>query len=139
MPLLDHVATYLDAQSTRFTVPTNLMKTIMLDASTKIPDTVTVLYETAGLPPVHAFSTGSGVNRLFERPTLEVMCRSTSYQTARANAFTVFTLLDGLNAQTLSSVSYRSIAAVQSPFPLFRDQSDRWVFTATYDVEKSTG
>lgn len=139
MPLLDAIAAYLDAQSTAFTVGAtgNLMKAVMLD-SPGVPNTVTVLYESAGQSPVRAFSTGSGT-RLYERPILEVVCRSTSYATARSNAYTAFSILDGLAAATLSSVAYRSVEAVQSPFHLHRDENDRYVWSTTYQIEKTTG
>ena len=53
MPLLDDIATFLDAQSTAFTLLSgtsgNLAKAIMLDHSA-VDDTIAVLYETGGSP-----------------------------------------------------------------------------------------
>lgn len=144
--LLDDVATYLAGQSTAFTILAgtggNLAKAKSLD-HTPAPDTLTVLYETAGFGPVHTFSTSTGTaTRDHERPGLQVLCRSTSYQTARNNADTVFTLLDGLAGTVLSTasgVTYRSIDAVQSPFFLQRDANDRTVISVNFNVGKSTG
>ena len=137
--LLDDIAAYLDANSTALLVGStgNLFKGIMLDEG---PNTVTVLYEGSGQASVKAFSTSTGsVDRLYEQPTLDVLCRSTSYQTARTNAETVFGLLDGLVDQTLSGTRYRSIEALGSPGFISRDQNERFVIGVTFDVQKEIG
>ena len=139
MALLDEVATYLDAQSTSFTVGAtgNLVKSAMLDSVT-VPNTLTGLYETPGRSLVHAFSTSAtGITRVFERPNLQVLCRSTSYVTARTNAQTALTILDGLNDTSLSGTRYISVAALQSPYLLARDEDQRYIVALNFAVEKA--
>lgn len=146
--LLDDTADYLAANSTAFTILSgtqgNLAKQRSLD-HTPAPDALTVLHETAGLSPIHTFSTSTGsVTRDHERPGLQVLARSpsTDPQAGRDNAETVYTLLDGLAGVVLSTgsgVTYRSIDAVQSPFFLQRDSNDRDIYAVNFNVEKSTG
>ena len=113
--LLDDIAAYLDSNSTALLVGStgNLFKGILLDEG---PDTVTVLYEGSGQSSVKAFSTSTGsVSRLYERPTLDVLCRSTSYQTARTNAETVFGLLDGLVDHFINAKWSNSMMPISRP------------------------
>ena len=134
--LLDDVATYLAANSTRLTVGTNLTKAFMPDT----PSTCTTLYETGGLFPLHYFSTSQ--TRGYERPGLQVLSRSTDYQTARTVLEDVFTLLDGLANTTLpttSGIAYVMVDAVQSPFLVDRDQNDRFRLAVNFTITKATG
>ncbi len=143
MALLDDLATYLAAQSTAFTVLSgtggNLVKGQALDA-TPAPDTLTALYDTAGFAPVHTFSTSTGqVTRDHTRPSFQALVRSTSYQTAQARAQTIFETFDGLAGVSLPTATgtlYRSIAAVQSPFFLQRDDNHRVIFSVNFQVER---
>ena len=135
--LLNDIATYLEAQSTRLTVGVNLTKSFMPDT----PDTVTTLYETGGLFPLHAFSTGGGT-RIYERPGLQVLSRSTDYEVARAVLEDVFVILDGLANTTLptaTGVAYAAVDAVQSPFEIGRDSNDREKLSVNFTIMKSTG
>ena len=134
--LLDDLASYMAAQSTQFTVGVSMTKTFMPDA----PDTLTTLYETGGFSPVHYFSTGQ--TRDVERPSLQVIARSTSYQVARTNIEEVFTLLDGIHDRglpTTTGTHYQSIDAIQSPFSLGRDENERWRLAVNFTITKSTG
>ena len=135
--LLDDVATYLESESTRLTVGVDLTKGFMPDT----PSTVTTLYETGGVFPLNAFSTGGGT-RIYERPALQVLSRSTDYQTVRATIEDVFTILDGVANTTLptaTGVRYGSIDAVQSPFSVGRDSNDRFEMSVNFLVLKTTG
>jgi hypothetical protein len=135
--LLDDVATYLEAQSTRLTIGVNLTKSFQPDT----PSTVTTLLETGGLFPLHAFTTGSGT-RYYEQPTLQVLSRSTDYQTVRATIESVFTILDGVNNTNLptsTGVRYAAIDAIQSPFSIGRDSNDRFEMSVNFTIMKSTG
>lgn len=105
------------------------------------PNTVTTIYETGGAGPLNAFSTGGGT-RIYEQPSIQIITRSTSYETARNIQETVFTALDGVNNQTVpstGSVHYGSIDAVQSPFLISRDSNNRFKVGVNFDVLKSTG
>jgi hypothetical protein len=142
--ILDDLVTYLDAQSTALSLLSgtggNLSKAFMPDAS-PAPNTMVTLYETGGRAPVHVFTT-STQTRLHEQPTVQVLSRSSSYQTARNNAETVFGILDGI-ANTLlptaTGIRYVSIEAIQSPFSIGRDANDRHLVSCNYQIMKATG
>lgn len=140
--LLDDVATYLAAQSTKFSVGAtgSVWKSLMLDEG-GVPNTVIVLYEQAGTRNSYAFSTGAGVTTLVERPRLQIIARSTSYSTARDRAETAYTILDGLSQAlpTSTGTTYHSIEAVQAPFFIGRDESDRFLVSCNYQIEKAVG
>ena len=144
MPLLDDIATFLDAQSTAFTLLSgtsgDLAKQIMLDHSA-VSDTIAVLYETAGVANDYTFSTSSFSARVaMERPSFQILSRSTAYQTARDRAQTAYTILDGLAGRSLPTATgtlYQEIVAVQAPFFLQRDDNDCFIVAANYNVRKN--
>lgn len=126
MAFLDEIARYIDKNSTTLTLATNLWKSWIPD---KAPATSVLVLERGGIAPSRGLGSTSGP--VFETPSVQVLSRSTSYQTARANAETIYRLLDKVANQTLyptSSTStggtyYVSIDALQSPFPIGRDGS----------------
>lgn len=135
--ILDDVATYLEANSTRLTIGVNLTKGFMPEN----PSTVTTMFETGGVSPLHYFSTSTGT-RGYERPGLMIHSRSTSYETARSIIEDVYTILDGTantNLPTSTGVRYVSIDAVQSPFLIGRDSNDRFLLSVNFIVTKTTG
>ena len=136
--ILDDVAKYLSTTVTALTLGTNLTKGFMPDS----PDTVVTVFETGGYRPTHFLTTGVQT-RVYENPGIMVHARSTDYQTARNQADSVFTTLDGINNRMLPTTSgprhYVSIDAVQSPFSIGRDKNDRFVFSVNFDVTKTTG
>lgn len=140
--LLDDVATYIDTNSTALSVGAtgNLLKAQLLDS---IPaDTCVALYEQSGTVTSQSFSTGStGAAVEFENPNLQVISRSTSYTTARTNAQTIFTLLDGLSATlpTATGTNYLSIDALQSPFSIGKDRNERWLVSVNFAIRKVIG
>ena len=139
--ILDDIATYVDSNSTALALNTNLFKSILLD-STTYPHSVVVLYEPPGSPNSYVFSTSSGGATVSaEHPALQVLSRSTAYQTARNRAQTVYTLLDGLSEQNLptstSTGHYNEITAVQAPFFLERDNNDRFIVAVNFNVSKT--
>ena len=134
--LLNDAFTYLQANSTRLS-STNLTLGFMPET----PATVTTLYESAGLFPLHFFSTSTGT-RGYEQPALQAISRSTSYQTARNTAEDIFTVLDnvaGANLPTATGPLYVRIDAVQSPFQIDRDDNDRFRIGVNFNVIKTTG
>jgi hypothetical protein len=135
--ILDDVATYLAANSTRLTVGVNLTKGYM-PAS---PASVVTIFETPGLPPINQFSTGD-LYRVYEQPSMMIHSRSTDYQTGRLVMEDVFTILDGVanrGLPTSSGVWYAGIDAVQSPFDLGQDSNDRHIMSVNFNVQKTTG
>lgn len=143
--LLDDVATYLDTQSTALAIFSgttgNLGKSIALDVGT-VPDTFVSLYETPGVPNGYTMSTGIRATVAYESPVLQVLSRSASYATARTNAQTVYTILDGLAGQNLptsTGTTYLDFSAVQAPFLLQRDEHDRYIVSVNFNVRKQVG
>lgn len=139
MPLLDAVAQYVEDQ-TGFTIGSSsgtLSKAVMLDSQ---PDTLIGFYETGGAAPAHTFSTSTALtNVAFERPNLQVISRSTSYATARANIETVYTTLDGVHDATLTGTRYLSISAIQAPFDIGDDGNGRHRVSVNFTVWKEVG
>ena len=144
MPILEEVALYLEAGSTALSLggaAGSLQMSIMTDS---MPDTVVSLFEDSGGPTVQAFSTGSsGAARVYEQPGIQALSRSTSYQTARANAGIVYDLLDGISNTTMTgstgtAVTYLSVDADQPPFPLGRDDQERHLVSVNFSVKKAT-
>jgi hypothetical protein len=137
--LLDDIAAHIATNSTLFTVGANgnLTKAVMLDGS---PDTVCTLYEQQGVFSVQAFSSSTGTAAVvWERPNLQLLSRSTSYQTARTRAETVYRLLDGLGDVTMSGTRYVAIDAVAPPFSAGRDQNQRFLVSVNFNVQKEPG
>lgn len=100
------------------------------------PEKAVAVYETGGLPSVHAMSTGPG-NAAATLPRIQVLVRSPAYSTGRQKAHDAFRLLDGLRERTINGVRYLWIAAVQTePFPIGRDENDRPLIACNYDVVK---
>lgn len=104
------------------------------------PDDAFLLTETGGRGPINAMSTGPG-NAALEVAGLQVLRRSSSYATARLGMQTVMNLLDGLSERTINSTRYSYVEAVQVPFSLMRDESERSILAVNFLAykDKSTG
>lgn len=139
MPILAELGAYIETNSTAtFKLggsTGNLQLSIMDDT---MPNTVVVLYETGGSGTAYTFSTGAGVARAYEQPTIQVLSRSTSYQTARNNAGNIYDLLDGLSNTTMTGVTYLSIEAAQPPFSIGRDENNRHRVSVNFNIRKQT-
>ena len=143
MSIADDIAAYLVAQSTAFTLLSgtsgNLGKMVMLD-NAHVADTFASIYETGGGASEYAFSTSTGAATIvFERPSFQVLSRSTVYTTARSQAQTAYTLLDGLagkNLPTATGTRYLQITAIQSPFFVNRDENERYIVSVNFDAWK---
>ena len=129
MALLDDVADLLTTGGITTTIYRgNLVET---------PSDAIGLQETGGISPVRAMSTGPG-KAVFERPTFQIIRRSTSYDTARTEMTTILSLLDGLSQRTINSTRYAYIEATQSPFSLGRDDSDRAMLALNFSAVRTT-
>ncbi len=144
MPLLDDIAHYLDDQSSSFTILSgtggagNLSKGWMPDHA-KSPNTVLALLETGGGPPHWSLSTGT-TSPDWEQAGLQVLSRSTSYATARSQAYLAYRLLDVVANKTLPHTSsgtvYLRIDATQPPFSIGRDGNGRFLHSLNFTVLK---
>jgi hypothetical protein len=135
--ILDDLLTYLAAQSTALTVRSGSGGNLSISHMPDSPDTAVTIYETPGASPIYVMSTsGSSALRAFEQPRVQVISRSSSYQTARTNADTVFDILDGYvgTLPTATGTSYLQITAVQSPFSLGRDENGRYEISCNYEA-----
>ena len=97
------------------------------------PDSLIGILETGGLPNVHTMSTGPGRAAL-ERPRVQVMVRSTSYQAGRVRSQQVLNLLDGLRDRTINGAAYHWAASVSPPAYLGQDENNRHLFSTNYDI-----
>lgn len=143
MSLVDDIVGFLTTSSTQFTLNAgtsggNISKQISLDGAA--PDTLTAVYETAGVANAYVMSTSTGsADVAFERPSFQILSRSTSYATARSRAQTAYTLLDGLaqrNLPTSTGTLYLEVVANQAPFFLQRDGNERFIVATNYTVRK---
>ena len=145
MSLVDDIATFLDASSTAFTLLSgtagNLAKMIGLDHE-HAGNTMAVIYETPGGASEFSFSTSTGApTTQFERQSFQILSRSTTWTTARSQSQVAHALLDGLTSRSLPTATgtrYIQITAVQPPFYLQRDENDRFIASANYDVWRET-
>lgn len=134
MPLLDALATYIDAQ-TALTAATDLFKQFLPDS----PDACVAIFEYAGLPPIHTF--GANTQAILERPKFQVICRNAAgeYDLARSQAETLYTLLEKLSDTSLSGTLYIRIEALHSPFALEPDAKGRTLVACSYLATKAVG
>ena len=86
------------------------------------PATCVILYETAGRAPEHLFGPGPPA---YEYRGMQVVTRAATHPTAVALAREVWTALLGIVNQTVGGARYLRCDALQSPFPLDRDDKKR--------------
>lgn len=142
MSVVDDIASFLESNSTAFTrfagSTGNLARQRMIDDIAT--DTVTVVYETAGLFNVYGMSTSTGTaDLIYEQPGFQILARSSDYPTARANADAAYDLLDGLAGRSLPTSTgtyYQEITAQQPPFFSGNDQNHRYIISTNYIVAK---
>lgn len=131
--ILDDIADYLSSGGIG-TAGTDIFKGLF---PSEAPDACVAIYEAGGMEPVKTMAAGPNTS-VVERPHVEVVCRAGAfdYATARTKAHAVFKLLDGLPTRTINGTLYEWASAVQSPFPLGRDQNDRPRIACIYRVVK---
>jgi hypothetical protein len=130
---LDELGTYLAANisgATALTLGTNLF----LGRLPETPDTCVAIYETGGTVPSHTM--GGASAPVVERSRVQIVVRSGNYSAGRTLAGDIWDTLEGIADEALTGVRYFRVTAVQSPFPLERDTTDRIIFTQNFDVLK---
>ena len=131
--ILDDLSSFIAAGSTKFTAGTNLFRSMMPPT----PHTCVGIYENAGLPPDWSMGASTPTR---ERGRVQIVCRSTSYQTARTNMETIHVLLDHkiTNSTSVSSSGprYLQVRASQTPFPIGQDENGRFRLACNYDIDK---
>lgn len=96
------------------------------------------LVEYSGEPPLRNQNEGAARSgaQSAERPRVQLLCRSTSYETGRSLIGTITTALDGIVNQSLSGVWYLRVSALQSPFFIEEDDNGRQIFGCNFQVTK---
>ena len=140
MPGINEVAAYITAQSTRYAQgsSTTAIPLFMNKLPAESPDTSVVVIESGGLGPLY---TQTGTVAL-ERPTFQVITRSSAYSQARDNAEHIWTILANVTntsiAKTTSTgvTSYLTVTPLQSPSDMGQDAQERPLVTCNFVVEK---
>lgn len=131
--ILDELGAYLAANITgpqSLTLGTNLYLGRLPDS----PDTCVAIFETGGTLPEQ---TMGGTLAVLERPRVQVVTRRAGYSDARTLAYNVWNTLEGVANESLSGTRFLRVSAVQSPYPLERDSSDRIIIVQNFDVIKT--
>ena len=134
--LLDEVARHLQDDSVG-TIGVNIFKSYSPNA----PNTTLTVYETGGFRPQDTF--GSTCEVAWENPSIQIVSRSTDYETARRTAENAYRSLISVTNETLKASSsdagsfYLRIWAVQSPFRLGVDENERNLVACNFDVMKT--
>ena len=134
--LLDDIADYLASQggSGVGVVGTNLFKGYRPET----PDLCLAIYETGGMRPTRAMTPSAGTV-VTENPGLQLVGRSApeDYQTVRTRMHNAFVLLDGFPERSINGTLYKYIVARQSIQGMGRDENQRVLLVANFDVVKA--
>lgn len=128
MATLDELADYLAIQGCG-TVGTDLFKGVRPDA----PDTLLALYEYTGNMPEYVQSSYAPT---WEKPQIQVVARSASYDVARELAGKAWDALAPLTNATLSGTRYRSVRPNGSPALIMRDAHNRSIVGFNVSIVK---
>lgn len=132
--ILPELSAYLLANTTGFVAgPSTTGTQIWLNRFPEnSEDTAVALYEAGGIEPNYTYT---GLNH--ERPSVQVISRSSSYATARSNANRIFSALSGIENSTLTGTEYVKVTPVQSPFDLGNDAGGRAMISCNYISDKA--
>ncbi len=129
--LLDDVGDYLSTGGLGLTSGTNLFLGMLPDK----PEQACGIYETGGFFPIHAMAASAG-NAVVERPRIQIVTRSATYQGARQLMHNIYKRLDGLRDVTINSTRYLYMQAVSSPAQMGLDGSGRPRIVLNVDIVK---
>lgn len=125
---LNEIANYIHNQGLG-TLRTDLFRT---DAP-NTPDDVIIVSEYGGMAPIRSHSDPANPD---EPVRFQVLVRSKQYQQGRNRIETIYRTLDGITNTVIEGVRYRSIMALQTPFPIGRDENQREQFTVNFECIK---
>jgi hypothetical protein len=130
--LLDDIATILKTAGT-----TSDGTEVYTGFMPEKPDAVACIYETGGVAPYRSMRGTVGAV-VAERPRIQVTVRGSAldYATPRTKLNTIYKMLENYGDTTVNGVRYLWIAAVQSPFPIRRDDNTRVIVGMNFDVVK---
>lgn len=129
--LLDEVAAFIVADG-HATLGTNLF----LGSMPAKPDVALSLHEYPGGPPDFVFGT-AGVAHEYPRVQVKARGAAADYAGPRRWLEAVYQdLAERVQSATSTGTRYLDLSPVQPPFPLERDESNRWVFAVNFVAMK---
>lgn len=138
--MLDEVAAYLEAQGigvvkTSSNSPTWPIYRGTFGTNPDIPNAIALMEGPSDPAQDEMGATVGAV--VFENSSLVLQVRSANYGTARLKANDAWTKLHKFAGSIGSpAVRYLLIRARQQPFPVGRDDNDRWLIGCNFDVAK---
>lgn len=130
MALLNEIGDYLSSQGVG-TLGQNLFLGYLPDS----PNSAGAIYPTGGITAVHAFNPSPGQAKA-QRPSVQIVWRSSSFSVAESKLRTVWSLMDGLPERTLGGTRYQSIEAISDPFLMNRDEQGRTIMACNFMIAK---
>jgi hypothetical protein len=136
--MLDEIGAYLEAQGVGTVKTSSNSPTWPIYKGGVFPanvDNVLSIATGPSDPPTDTMgSTVGGI--VAENQALVVQARSEEYPTADGKAWDAWNVLHKLGNTTLSGTRYLLIMARQMPFPIGRDDKQRWLIGFNCDVTK---
>ncbi len=140
MPFINEISNYIVATSTRFALgdSSTAVPLYMGKLPAAIADTAVTVIDSGGSGPLY---TQNGTFYL-ERPTIQVITRSSAYSVARDNAETIYNLLANVTNLSISkttstgTTTYLTVTPLQSPSDMGQDAEERPLVTCNYLAEK---
>lgn len=124
-PIVDIKDMILAESSPIFTYETNLFLKSLQDQ----PNNCIVLQDSGGFSP----DTGADI----QKPTITVISRSSSYETAYAQLQTLYAFLHTMHNTTINSARYISIFATSGILPLGDDHKGRTLLSQNYRIDRT--
>ncbi len=139
MPVGSEVHGYIVLTSTRFAAgPSSTAIPLFINKHPEgQPDTSVALFESGGAGSQYTYE---GIK--VENPTIQIISRSMSYETARDNAEHIFGILAAVTNQSIAKTTaggttpYVTITPLQSPADIGQDAAARSLVTANYSIQK---
>ncbi len=129
MAVLQELGEYLEDQSIA-TVGTQLFLSRMPDS----PNSCLALYITPGLGALRAFRSSPG--SVAERPRIQVLSRSKTFNAAMSASLLVYSALEGLGNTDMSGVTFLYIEAIQPPFQMPPSEDKRVHVAQNFQIVK---
>lgn len=135
--ILDEIAYLIDSNSTARTIGTNLFKGF---EHSQAPNTATFIHEYGGRSP--QFTLGNSSTPKWEYPRVQIVDRSTDYQTARNAAEDWYRLLMAQTNVTLkpssgaTGIRCYNIIPISSPTFIEQDDNGRFKIVTNFEVQK---
>ena len=134
--ILDEIAKLITDNTTTRVAGTSLFTAFN---HPNVQDTATFIYETQGVGPTRVFGSSAPA---FENPGIQIIDRSSDYDTARNSAELIYKILQGqanvtlLPAAGTTGTLYLTLEPQQSPFSIGQDDNDRSQISCNYLISK---